>query len=402
VTNTNDSGDGSLRDALTRVNADTANTSSDLVLFHIPGPGPFTIDLQSALPALTHPVWINGDSESAFLHQKSGITIDGSAITGTTVDGLTLDSGGISHTTIQGLTIQNFSGDGINAAGGGSSVTFRNNVISTTGSVGIDISAGGSDIHFLNNQLSGNYTAGIDVSHGGSNVTFFLNRVSGTSLQTAVDISTGGSNLSFTKNNLTGAHGTSVVNLSGGGSAITFAGNILSGDTRLGLDLSGGGTNITLSHLHVSLTSDSSIANQAALELGGATGGTSATISNSDFSTGGAGMGVMLASFNAASSASFQNNDFHTNMIGVFVQGDGTSAGTIDLGGGTLGSTGGNNFRSFRTAGTGTYAIGLFNVASTYTVSAQHNLFDVSDPAAAIADQGHDTGAGGSGLINLA
>src|SRR5262249_10147441 len=129
--------------------------------------------------------------------------------------------------------------------------------------------------------------------------------------------------------------------------------------------------------------------------------GTSATISNSDFSTGGTGTGVRLVSFSAASSASFQNNDFHTNMIGLSIQGDGTSAGNLDLGGGTLGSTGGNNFRSFRTAGTGTYAIGLFNVASTYTVSAQHNLFDVPDPTTAIADQSHDTSAGGSGLITL-
>ena len=56
VTNTNDSGAGSLRDAITRVNADTGNQNSDIVNFQIQGTGPFTINLASELPAITHPI----------------------------------------------------------------------------------------------------------------------------------------------------------------------------------------------------------------------------------------------------------------------------------------------------------------------------------------------------------
>jgi hypothetical protein len=40
-----------------------------------------------------------------------------------------------------------------------------------------------------------------------------------------------------------------------------------------------------------------------------------------------------------------QGNDFHNNAIAVAIGGDGTSVGNVDLGGGTLGSLGGNDFR---------------------------------------------------------
>src|SRR5262249_28083119 len=42
-----------------------------------------------------------------------------------------------------------------------------------------------------------------------------------------------------------------------------------------------------------------------------------------------------------------EGNDFHNRVTGVFINGDGTSAGIVDLGGGQLGSLGGNDFRGF-------------------------------------------------------
>jgi hypothetical protein len=71
----------------------------------------------------------------------------------------------------------------------------------------------------------------------------------------------------------------------------------------------------------------------------------------------------------------------------------------VDLGGGSLGNTGGNDFRSFTTATATSYAIGLFNVASTYSLDAKSNLFSVGDPTTVIADGSHDPAAGGSGTI---
>jgi len=93
-----------------------------------------------------------------------------------------------------------------------------------------------------------------------------------------------------------------------------------------------------------------------------------------------------------------QGNDFRNNLQGITVQGDGSTAGTIDLGGGPLGSSGGNNFQDFTTATGTSWAIGLFYVSPSYTVSARGNLFSVN-PASVIADGSHDPAAGGSGQI---
>jgi hypothetical protein len=408
VTNTNDSDAGSLRAAITSVNGDTTNANPDTISFHIPGTGPFAIQLSSALPNITHSVIINGDSENAFLHQKvAPITIDGSAITGDSVAGLVLEQGAVSHSTIRGLAIQGFSGDGIDASSGGSNVTFQNNVISTKGSVGIDISGGGSSISFINNRFNGNYQDAIKISSGGSNISFMNNVANGTSLQEGIDISSGGTNLTFTKNQITGANGSDVINLSSGGSNISFAGNVIAGDVREGVNLSGGATNLQLTHNHFTITADSSLTNQAAFVLGGSTAGTTATINSNVFDTQGAGTGLSLESMNSLSSISVQGNNFRSNLVGVFIQGDGTTAGTIDLGGGSLGSTGGNDFRGTKSGGftvatATTYAIGLFNVSATFTVFAEHNLFSVADPTKVIADITHDVAAAGSGVIMVA
>jgi hypothetical protein len=409
VINTNDSGAGSLRDAITRVNGDTTNTNPDVVNFHIPGPGPFTIQLTSPLPNITHPISINGESENAFLHQKvAPIALDGSGITGDSIAGLVLEQGAVSHSTIQGLAIKGFSGDGIDVSSAGSSLTFRDNTIATSGRNGINISSGGSNISFVNNRITGNYQDAIDISSGGSNITFNLNVVNGTTLQEGVDLSSGGSSLTFTKNSFTGAHAFDVIDLSSGGSNINITANIIAGDVRQGVDISGGATNLQFARNRITITADSSLTNQASLVLGGSTAGTSATINNNTFDTQFAGTGVSLESMNSVSSISFQDNNFRSNLVGVFIQGDGTTAGTIDLGGGSLGSTGGNDFRAtgktsgINVATTSSYAIGLFNVAPTFTVFAEHNLFSSGDGTRVIADLAHDTAAAGSGVIMVA
>jgi hypothetical protein len=74
------------------------------------------------------------------------------------------------------------------------------------------------------------------------------------------------------------------------------------------------------------------------------------------------------------------------------------TAGNVDLGGGTLGSTGGNDFTSFVSASATSYAIGLFNVSTTYSMDAKSNFFLVPPPTV-IADATHDPAAGGKGSI---
>ena len=60
VTNTNDSGAGSLRQAIIDANA---NAGTDTIDFNIPGVGPHTIQPTSTLPTITDPVAIDGASK---------------------------------------------------------------------------------------------------------------------------------------------------------------------------------------------------------------------------------------------------------------------------------------------------------------------------------------------------
>jgi uncharacterized repeat protein (TIGR01451 family) len=63
VTNTNDSGAGSLRQAIIDANA---NVGADAIEFNIPGPGPFVITLTDPLPPVSDPVTIDGTSQPGF------------------------------------------------------------------------------------------------------------------------------------------------------------------------------------------------------------------------------------------------------------------------------------------------------------------------------------------------
>lgn len=97
VTNTNDSGPGSLRQAITDANAHPNGANADAISFNIPGSGVRTVVLASALPNVTDPVIIDGWTQPGWnraplveLTAQAGVTIDGLVITGggTTVRGL--------------------------------------------------------------------------------------------------------------------------------------------------------------------------------------------------------------------------------------------------------------------------------------------------------------------------
>ena len=114
VTNTNDSGPGSLRQALTEAAASNS-PGADTIDFKLPGTGPFVIAPASPLPAVSHPTIINGYSQPG-AHTNSlstgdnaviQIQIDGSTSGG--ADGLVLSGGG---STVEGLSIT-ASADGI-------------------------------------------------------------------------------------------------------------------------------------------------------------------------------------------------------------------------------------------------------------------------------------------------
>src|SRR5688572_19196761 len=66
VTNVSDSGVGSLRQAILNAEANNNAAVVDTINFNILGFGPHTITLNSALPTITEPVALNGQSNPDF------------------------------------------------------------------------------------------------------------------------------------------------------------------------------------------------------------------------------------------------------------------------------------------------------------------------------------------------
>ena len=104
VSNTNDSGPGSLRQAI-----DDANLAPDhdTIVFNIPGPTPVTIVPASGLPALIAPTLVDGTTQPGYAGQPVVGLVGTSAGTSS---GLGLQGG---NSEVRGLFINRFSGNGI-------------------------------------------------------------------------------------------------------------------------------------------------------------------------------------------------------------------------------------------------------------------------------------------------
>jgi hypothetical protein len=99
-------------------------------------------------------------------------------------------------------------------------------------------------------------------------------------------------------------------------------------------------------------------------------------------------------------------NDLARAFVGVSVGGDGTSGstafGTIDLGGGALGSPGGNDFHGY-TGANEHFAVWTYNgTATTASVSARGNIFSVASPAMVVQAQAGSIDVGGALDANTA
>ena len=113
VTNTNDSGIGSLRQAILNADREAGHTIS----FAIPGAGVHTISPLSALPTITDPVIIDGYTQPGA--SPNTLAVGNNAVllvelnganAGIGVTGLTIDAG---SSTVRGLVINRFGGAGI-------------------------------------------------------------------------------------------------------------------------------------------------------------------------------------------------------------------------------------------------------------------------------------------------
>lgn len=116
VTNTNDSGIGSMRQAITNANS---NPDFNAMVFLLDDGDPLHIDLNSPLPAITQPLWIDGFSRTGSIpntaqfqstNAQLKVMLNGSNA-GPNANGLLFSPGSVG--VVRGLAIGGFSGAGI-------------------------------------------------------------------------------------------------------------------------------------------------------------------------------------------------------------------------------------------------------------------------------------------------
>jgi parallel beta-helix repeat protein len=316
VTNTKDSGPGSLRTAIYYAfdrSTDPSPTPTTTT-FNIPTTDPgynstsgtFTIKPTSLLPALGNGTTIDGTSETSFTGDTNTagpeIVLDGSNFALLSVDPFNLVSPGLilraANCTIKGLTIQNFNQWGIrlyqgsdpngSAATGnviGGATSSARNVISGNAFYGIAI----HDSTTTGNLVQGNYIgtnqagtaaqpnafAGVAIYLGAHGNTISGNVLSGNTYQ-GVFIGDAGSNSNLVQGNFIGTDPsgtTAVPNLVGveitngaqsntiGGTSGIATRNVISGNTADGVQAHGSGTlNNLIEGNYIGLTSDGTTA----------------------------------------------------------------------------------------------------------------------------------------------
>lgn len=136
VTNTNDSGAGSLREAINDANSNSNPATMDVIEFNIAGAGVKTITLVSALPTITQKVTINGYSQpgasantavapnpmnGTILIEINGENLDGDAAAPGEASGISLAA---ADCVIKGLSVFNFGGVDSGSVSNGAVVVF--------------------------------------------------------------------------------------------------------------------------------------------------------------------------------------------------------------------------------------------------------------------------------------
>ncbi len=159
VTTNNDSGEGSLRQAILNANA---FAGPDVISFKITtGTGLQTIRLQTALPEVTGPIILDGTTQTGFTPATPLIAIDGSLVTTAAVNGLTLQG---NDNLIKGVIVQGFTGSGISIEGSNNRIgdaTNANRILNNKGAGVAVVSGTGNAIS--SNTIQGNLGLAIDL-----------------------------------------------------------------------------------------------------------------------------------------------------------------------------------------------------------------------------------------------
>lgn len=348
VVNTNDSGAGSLRQAIIDANANIS--AGDTIVFAITNLSTVIFPV-SALPTIIDPVVIDGSMQSGSSVNTSATAFNGTVLV--RLDGSLAPSGtdglkfAIGNNTVRGLAIFDFlgtAGDGLDFSGGDNN-TVQGCLIGLDVD-GLDHGNGGNGILLTSstnnliggslpsqrNVISGNASEGIEISGAASSGNQILGNLIGTDLTgTIARANAGGGVL------LTTVPGAII------GGATSAARNVISGNTGTGIELASGCSGTTIQNNFIG--TDVS----GALDLGNSTDGISITASSNSVVTanvisGNNSDGILI------SGATARNNTVTTNRIGTDV------SGLVSLGNGDNGVL--ISSASFNTIGGATAADG--------------------------------------------
>jgi hypothetical protein len=241
VTNTADSGNGSLRKAVTDANS---TPGLDTIQFAVGSGGAQTITLLTPLPDVTEAVLIDGETQPGFAGSPL-IAVDGGMVADPSADGLVLAADGC---TVQGLSFINWKGTGITVVSDGNTVQRDDFGVTPTGiaagnGFGVYIGAGGANNQVATNLITSNRLAGVQMDDPGTTGNSVRGNVIANNLMHGVLIQGGASN------NMLGGDGPALGNdiRSNGGFGIVLVGETTTGNVlaanRIGAAGAPGGGN---------------------------------------------------------------------------------------------------------------------------------------------------------------
>ena len=231
VINTDDTGAGSLRQAMTDANA---HIGLDTIAFNIPGSGVHTITPVTGLPGITDPVLIDGltqpgASPNTLANADNAVLLIELAGAPTAGGGLSINSGG-SGSTIRGLVINRFS-DGIDLFA--NNCFIEGNFLGTdpTGLIARPNTGHGLQVGGDNNLIGGTSPSVRNISSGNLLMGIFA----------------GGSNNNLIQGNFIGVDATGGVALGNGSEGIRIvsggSGNLVGGTTAGARNIISGNVN---------------------------------------------------------------------------------------------------------------------------------------------------------------
>jgi gliding motility-associated-like protein len=377
VTNTNDSGAGSLRLAIEEANK---NPGLDSISFNIPGAGPHTITLFSALPTITDTVFIDGASEPDFINTPV-VRIDGASAG--SVNGLTFGSTS-DGSTVRSLMITRFGRNGIQVDLRADGITIAGNWIGSTGtgSISVGNSDNGINVQGANTIIggTGDHDQNVITNNGNEGINLTGNGSAGTVIRGNIigldpDGSTGSGNGDVGIAALWGANNTTI------GGATAAERNIISMNYE-GIELNSTnnlvqgnyiGTDVTGALIRGNRSDDGIEINS--ISTGNLIGGT------------GPGMGNLVS---GNSLDGIKLNGPSNTVVGNIIGLDAT--GTIDLGNGRYG---------IRVAGVANNTIGGTEVTSRNIISGNGNLGILLAGSSGTIIQGNYIGTDITGSVEL-